>query len=182
MEARTAAYAAVTLTFIFAVMAAKWYAAPLMRARSRETALVALLWIHALRYIALQIFSAKAAGFDVPDDVRDRIAYGDALSAVLAFAAIAALHHRATIGIAFAWLFSAVGVLDLLGAMIGGIQANLFDKAAGVTWLILTFYVPVLWVSHVLIIWQLVSRRRESLSPTESAEGIKLPTEPRRCT
>jgi hypothetical protein len=73
MDARTAAYAAATLSFIFAVMAAKWYAAPLLRARSRETALVALLWIHALRYIALQLFSAQAAGFAVPDDVRDRI-------------------------------------------------------------------------------------------------------------
>ena len=163
MDTRTAAYAAATLTFIFAVMATKWYAAPWLRVRGRAKALIPLLWIHAPRYVAFQIFSAKAAGFDVPDDIRNRIAYGDALSAVLAFAAVAALHYRTPIGVALAWLLSAVGIFDLLIAMIGGIQANLFAKAAGVTWLILTFYVPVLWVSHGLIIWQLVSRRSESL-------------------
>jgi hypothetical protein len=162
MDVTTAAYAASTLSFIFGIVAALWYAVPWLRARSLASALIPLLWIHALRYVAFQIFSAQSAGFDVPDHVRDRIAYGDALSAVLAFATIAALHfHRTGIGVALAWLFSAVGVIDLFGAMVGGIQANLFAKAAGVTWLILTFYVPVLWVSHGLIIWQLFSRRRE---------------------
>jgi predicted metal-binding membrane protein len=33
-----------------------------------------------------------------------------------------------------------------------------------VTWLILTFYVPLLWVSLGLIVWQLYSRQRERLS------------------
>src|SRR5262249_3465480 len=138
----------------------------LPRGCGRATALITLLWIHALRYVAFQIFSAKEAGFDVPDDIRDRIAYGDALSAVLAFAAILALHYRPVIGVALAWLFSVVGIVDLLSAMVGGVQANLFAKAAGTTWFILTFYVPVLWVSHVLIIWQLISRRKESLCST----------------
>jgi hypothetical protein len=171
MDGRTAAYAASTLSFIFFVAAAIWYAVPWLRVRSRVTALVPLLWIHALRYVAFQIFSAKAAGFDVPDDIRDRIAYGDALTAVLAFAAIAALHYRPAIGIPLTWLFSAVGLFDLLSAMVGGIQANLFAKASGVTWLILTFYVPVLWVSHVLIIWQLISRRTEALLPKEEIQS-----------
>jgi hypothetical protein len=35
--------------------------------------------------------------------------------------------------------------------------------ASGVTWLILTFYVPLLWVSLGLIVWQLVARRGEPL-------------------
>ena len=166
MNPTTAAYAATTLSFIFGGTAAVWYVVPWLRSRGRAAALISLLWIQALRYVAFQIFSAKAAGFDVPDDIRDRIAYGDALSAVLAFATIGALHYRSPIGVALAWVFSAVGIADLLSAMAGGVQANLFAKAAGTTWLILTFYVPVLWLSHVLIIWQLVSRRNESLSAT----------------
>jgi hypothetical protein len=35
---------------------------------------------------------------------------------------------------------------------------------AGVTWLILTFYVPLLWVSLGLIVWQLYARRQEPLA------------------
>src|SRR6516225_7930321 len=109
MDVTTAAYAALTLSFLFGVSAAIWYAVPWLRSRDRATALIPLLWIHALRYVAFQIFSAKAAGFDVPDDIRNRIAYGDALSAVLAFATIGALHYRSPIGVALAWVFSAVG-------------------------------------------------------------------------
>ena len=167
MDVTTAAYAASTLSFIFGITAAVWYVVPWLRLRDRATALIPLLWIHALRYVAFQVFSAKATGFDVPVDIRDRIAYGDALSALLAFAAIAALHYRTVIGIVLAWLFSVVGIVDLVSAMVGGIQADLFAKAAGTTWFILTFYVPVLWVSHGLIIWQLLSRRREPLSAKE---------------
>ena len=159
MDVKTAAYGAITLSFVFFIAAAKWYVIPWLRKQDRAVALIALLWIHAFRYIALQIFSAQASGFDVPDDIRDRIVYGDVLSAILAFAAIVALQYRAGIGIPLTWLFSVVGMLDLISAMAGGIQADLFAEAAGVTWLILTFYVAMLWVAHVLIIWQLVTPR-----------------------
>jgi hypothetical protein len=175
MDLTTAAYAAVTLSFVFGITPAIWYAVPWLRERGRAAALISLLWIHVPRYVAFQIFSANATGFDVPDDLRDRIAYGDVLSAVLAFAAIAALHYRSAVGVPLAWLFSAVGVFDLVSAIAGGVQANLFARAAGVTWLILTFYVPVLWISHVLIIWQLVLRRGEPLSPATELSGVVSP-------
>ena len=170
MDITAAAYAASTLSFIVWAGAAKWYAIPWLRQHGRATALTALLWIHALRYVALQIYSAQAAGFAVPDDIRDRIAYGDVFCAVLAFAAIVALRYRRAVGTLLAWLLSAVGIVDLISATAGGIRADLFGKAAGVTWLILTFYVPLLWVSHVLIIWQLLSRGTGPLLPTKSIE------------
>jgi hypothetical protein len=164
MDPRTAAYGALTLSFVFFIAAAIWYVVPWLRRQNRAVALMALLWIHALRYVAFQIYSAQAAGFDVPDEVRDRIAYGDVLAAVLSFTTIVALRHRAGLSIPLTWLLSLVGVLDLMSATAGGIQANLFDTAAGTTWFILTFYVPVLWIAHILIVWQLVSRRGEPLS------------------
>jgi hypothetical protein len=44
------------------------------------------------------------------------------------------------------------------------VNEQLFATAPAITWLILTFYVPLLWVSLGLIVWQLYSRQREPLS------------------
>jgi hypothetical protein len=54
-------------------------------------------------------------------------------------------------------------VVDLLNATVLGIREEAFATAHAVTWLILTFYVPVLWTSLVLLVWQLVARRSESV-------------------
>jgi hypothetical protein len=61
-------------------------------------------------------------------------------------------------------LFVAKTVFDLVNSTIAGVREELFATASGVTWLILTFYVPLLWVSVCLIVWQLYSRRNEPLS------------------
>jgi hypothetical protein len=39
-----------------------------------------------------------------------------------------------------------------------GIREDLFDRAADLSWLILAFYVPALWVSVALVAWRLWTR------------------------
>ena len=163
MDMKTAAFVATTLSFIFCIAAVKWHVAPWLRRIGRVDALAPLLWIHVARCVALQIYSAQSAGLPVPDGIRDQIAYGDVLTALLAFVSIILLRYRVSIAVPAVWIMSVVGILDLLNAMAGGIKTEMFDHASGVTWLILTFYVPVLWVTHILIVWQLVSRCGEPL-------------------
>jgi hypothetical protein len=55
-------------------------------------------------------------------------------------------------------------VIDLLNGTVAGLNEQIFEKAFGVTWMILAFYVPLLWVSLGLIVWQLYSRRSEKLT------------------
>jgi hypothetical protein len=45
-----------------------------------------------------------------------------------------------------------------------GIREHLFDKATDLSWLILTFYVPALWVSVALVVWRLWTRRGERIA------------------
>jgi hypothetical protein len=47
-----------------------------MRAVAIGAAITPLLWIHAFRHVALQLFSAQAFGFAIPDLTRDEIVYG----------------------------------------------------------------------------------------------------------
>ena len=164
MSLMSAAALASVLSFvIFAIMAA-WYVAPRMSSRQRAEALAPLLWVHSFRHIALQIFSAQKFGFAVSDAARDKIAAGDVTGMILAMIALVALHYRARIAPMLVWLFVAETLFDLVNSTIAGVREQLFASASGVTWLILTFYVPLLWVSLGLIVWQLYARRQEPLA------------------
>jgi hypothetical protein len=152
------------LSFAACIAAATWHVALWLSLRSRADALIPLLWVHAFRHVALQILSAQKAGFAVSDGLRDHILYGDLVGMVLALLAISALRSRHGIAIPLVWLFVAATALDLVNGSIGGMREGALGSAVGVTWLILTFYVPILYTSLGLIIWQLVRRRQEALS------------------
>jgi hypothetical protein len=164
VNARDAALLANTLSFVLSLLIAVWYVAPWLRSRNRVTALTALLWFHAFRYVALELFSAQRAGLPIGDGLRNDIAYGDVIGAALAVLAIVALRYRWRSAIALTWLFAVATLLDLSNALAGGIREQLMAEVHDVPWLVLCFYVPALWTSLGLIVWQLVARSREPLS------------------
>lgn len=165
MTPTAAAFLAMTLSFAVTVAVAAWYVTPWLKGIDWATGLTALLWVHALRYVALQIFSAQQFGFTVSDAARDQIAYGDVVAALLAFCAIVALRYWNRLAVPILWLFVGVAALDLANSTIVGLKEHLFQSASAVTWLILTFYVPVLWVSLALLVWQLWLRRARDTYP-----------------
>jgi hypothetical protein len=157
-ELTAAALVAMALSFVVFTTAAAWYVVPWMRTMTFGAALAPLLWIHAFRYVALQLFSAQEFGFAIPNPARDQIVYGDLIGMGLALATLHALRYRWRLAIPLAWGFVVATVVDLSNAAVMGIREDLFEKAADVSWLILTFYVPVLWVSVVLVAWRLWAR------------------------
>ena len=165
MTPTLAALLAMTLSFGVMAAAAAWYVAPWLKATDWATGLTALLWVHAFRYVALQIFSAQQFGLAVSEAGRNQIAYGDVIAAVLAVCAIIALRYGSRLAVPILWLFAAEAALDLLNSTIVGMREQLFASASGVTWLILTFYVPLLWVSLALLVWQLWSRPLNLTAP-----------------
>ena len=164
MTLMSAAALASVLSFVIFAIIAVWYVAPWLATQQRAEALTALLWVHAFRHVALQIFSAQRFGFAVSDGARNQIATGDVAGMILAVIAIIALHYRARIAPVLVWVFVAETVFDLVSATVAGVREQLFATASAVTWLILTFYVPLLWVSLGLVVWQLYARHREPLA------------------
>jgi hypothetical protein len=159
-----AAEIATALNFAIFALIAVWYVAPWLRTQPLAAALTPLVWVQVFRDIALQIFSAQHFGFLVSNSTRDMIAYGDVAGTILALIALVALRYRAQIAVPLVWLLILETVADLLNGTVLGLDEQLFEKAYGVTWLILAFYVPMLWVSVALMAWQLYSRRSEKLS------------------
>jgi hypothetical protein len=157
--------------FVFSTLA-RWYLAPWLAARTRADALAPLLWVHAFRYVALQAFSAQRDGFPISDDGLIGIVAGDLAGSALALATLFALHHRSRAAIPLAWLLVVETAYDTVSNIRGGVQEHLLGTAGGVTWLILGFYVPLLVVSLVLMVWQLLARRGEPLAADAAKPGL----------
>src|SRR5438876_8588534 len=78
---------------------------PWLNRRPLVTALSALLWVHAFRHIALQIFSAQHFGFVLSDVVAAEIAWGDVVGACLALVALWLIRARSPVARLVVWLF-----------------------------------------------------------------------------
>jgi hypothetical protein len=155
---------------VFAAMA-RWYLQPWLGSRTRAEALTALLWVHAFRYVALQVFSAQSAGFPISDSGAMEIVIGDVAGAVLAFVTIALLRGRVRLAIPLAWLLVAETAYDTVSNIQGGVREHLMGAAGGVTWMILVFFVPMVVVSAMLLAWQLYARRGEALDSAAGRNG-----------
>jgi hypothetical protein len=95
-----------------------------------STALSALLWVHAFRHIALQIFSAQRFGFVPSDAVAAVIAWGDVVGACLALLALWLLRARSPLARVAVWLFALETVVDVLNAAVMGIREEAFASLA----------------------------------------------------
>ena len=92
----------------------------------------------------------------MPVDFATAAAYGDLLSGILALLAIVALKNRWALAIPLVWIFSVVGVVDLTNAL----RQDGAVLYMGATWFIPTFVVPLLLVTHAMIISRLFGCRK----------------------
>ena len=174
MDLKIATAIAQALSLLVCVMIARWYVVPWLRNQERANALIALLWVHVFRYVALQVYSAQHAGFAISDAARDRIVYGDMAGMLLALVAISALRSRARWSIPLVWLLIAETLIDTVTNIVDGIHEQLFGAANNVTWMVVTFYVPILMVSVGLTIWQLYARSGQALEHSASRVPLEL--------
>lgn len=157
---------------VFAAIAI-WYVVPWLNARSRAEALIALLWVHVFRYVALQVFSAQTTGFPISDEGAMEIVVGDVAGAVLAFVTIVLLRNRVRLAVPLAWLLVAETAYDTVTNIHGGVREHLMGAASGVTWMILAYFVPMVVLSAVLLAWQLFVRRGEALDAAAGDRGAR---------
>lgn len=165
MDLLTANLIASILSLVAFAMIAVWYLAPALNRKPLTVALTTLLWFHAFRYVALQIFSAAAVGgLNATSGTLQTIAFGDLITAVLALISIAALRRGPGVARVLVWATAIIGTADLVSATVAGISGHLIDTASNWSWFILAVYVPILWITAGMIFWQLLARRNAPLT------------------
>lgn len=171
MSTDAAAQLAMTVNFATLVILAIWKYVPWSRERPLAVAATPLVAIHTARTVALQLYSSQANGFEVSDSTRNEIIWGDFVGAALALVTLLTIWLAPRYLRPIASILVIATVLDLANALIEGIREELLGKATDVSWLILTFYVPLLWVTIGLLGWLVLTRGDEATSPVTASQG-----------
>ena len=133
---------------------AKWEVAPRLSALSKADALFWLTMPHAFRHVGMVFLVPGLNSQVLPDYFAFPAAYGDLTAGLLALLTMIALRAQWSIAIALAWIFNVVGTIDLLNALRHAEVVPSF----GATWLIPTFIVPLLLVTHFMSFSRLLRR------------------------
>ena len=141
-------------------MIAKLWVIPWLKGRSFYDGLALLIVPHVFRYIGLSFlitgvtYSPLDPRFSIP------AAYGDLVAAILALIAVTALSVRSRYSILIVWIFNTAGFVDFLVAVTQGLRYT-HPEQMGATYFIPILAVPLLFVSHLLIFWMLMTRDRK---------------------
>ena len=148
------------LQFVFSIfvfsLILKWTAVPWL---NRQTLHVALFWLvlpHVFRHIDMLFLVPGVQMQPLPGYFAIPAAYGDLIAAILAVIACFALRGQWVMAIGVVWVFNVWGTVDLLNALRHAEVVPSF----GFTWLIPTFIVPLLLVTHYMIFVRLIKNLR----------------------
>jgi hypothetical protein len=146
-------------TAIFYV-AARLYLVPLISRVRPQLILVPILLLHSMRHLGLMFLTRGATFSGVPTQFAYPAAFGDLITAILAFVAIPLLLRNSGLAKPAVWTFNIVGSLDLLDAIT---LATLYNAppTMGPAYWIPAFWVPLLLVTHY-VTFLLLRRNWES--------------------
>jgi hypothetical protein len=147
-----------TLSLLAFTLIALWHIAPRLAGLSTEAALVPLLWVQVFPFAPLALYAPGQVDPRIPGDVAAAVGYGDLISGMLALLALVWVKRRLSGAAALVWLFSVVGIGDLVYATAKAVHAQMYTFYMGWNWYILNFYVPLLIVSHAMILHRLLRR------------------------
>ncbi len=144
--------------FVFGLVTA-WYVWPYLTNLSRNSALIALLFVHVPRYVGMTLLVTGMVDPKLPGEFLSAAAYGDLLEAALALASIFALRSNWRFAIALVWVTNTWGFVDLLNGVRGVLQLNVPSFNLATFWYVYTFYAPLVIVSHLMIFGILLKSR-----------------------
>lgn len=148
----------VSSVFVVSLVTA-WYVWPALTKLSRNSALIALLFVHVFRYVGMTELVTGMIDPKLPGEFVSSAAYGDLLEAALALVSIFALRSNWRFAIPLVWVANTWGFVDLLNGVRGVLQLNVPSFNLATFWYVYTFYAPLVVVSHLMIFGVLIKSR-----------------------
>jgi hypothetical protein len=133
-------------TAIFYI-AARLYLLPLIPRVQPQQILVPILLLHSTRHLGMMFLTRGATFPGLPSEFACPAAFGDLITAVLAFAAIPLVLRGSVLAKPMVWLFNILGTIDLLTAITLATIHNA-PIAMGPAYWIPAVAVPLLLVTH----------------------------------
>src|SRR5215813_9185108 len=133
-------------TVIFFV-AARLYLLPVVSRLRPQQILVPILLLHSTRHLGMMFLTRGATYPGLPPEFAYPAAFGDLITAIIAFAAIPFVLRGSALAKPIVWLFNIFGTLDLLAAIT---TATIYNApiTMGPAYWIPAVAVPLLLVTH----------------------------------
>lgn len=142
-------------TAIFYV-AARLYLLPLVQRIRPQQILVPILLLHSTRHLGMMFLTRGATFTGLPSEFAYPAAFGDLITAALAFLAIPVVLRGSVLAKPMVWLFNIFGTIDLLTAITLATIHNA-PIAMGPAYWIPGVAVPLLLVTHYItfvLLWR----------------------------
>jgi hypothetical protein len=134
-----------------------WYVWPHVRDLTARDALIPLMFPHCFRYVGLTFLVNGVTHVPIDPRFSDPTAYGDLLTCVLALISVLSLRANTSLAIPLVWATNVVGLADLINAFPAGLKLVAPGDFGAVIFIVLIF-VPILLVSHFMIIAKLLRK------------------------
>src|SRR6266481_2215970 len=146
-------------TAIFYV-AARLYLLPLISRGRPQQILVPILLLHSTRHLGMMFLTRGATYPGLPQEFAYPAAFGDLVTAIIAFVAIPFVLRGSVLAKPIVWIFNIFGTVDLLAAIT---TATIYNApiAMGPAYWIPAVAVPLLLVTHY-VTFVLLLRRWDS--------------------
>src|SRR5258706_2900627 len=135
---------------------ASWYVVPRLSKQPYVQALLPLVLLNVFRTEGFVFLLPQVMGGTLPSYFAVSTAYGPVFTAVLALLTALVLRLPPGLALPLVWLLNIVGFADLLFAIYKGVVVGFPSLHVGVARFLLTVYVPLLIVNHVVVFWFLL--------------------------
>ncbi len=124
-------------------------------------AIAPVLLYQGFRFLGLTMLAPDQVAPGQDMDAIEVIAYGDLAAAVTGIFAALAAYRRSALTVPLAWLFTVVGIGDLVSVGITVAAAGTLEEGIGVMWITFGLIAPLLMLSHGYVLYALIKRRDE---------------------
>jgi hypothetical protein len=149
------------VAFLVFGLIGKWYIWPSIKDRAIKIALTPLLLYACLRINGLMFLMPGLVSPELPSAFATPTAYGDLAAVLLALFALACVRFESSFAVPVLWLFSIVGLLDLIFGNVSSLAAGVDPAQWGTAYYLVVLNVPAMVVVHILIIAHLLRHRAE---------------------
>jgi hypothetical protein len=150
------------LSYAVLVLLVRWFIAPYLATQPVRKIMLLLLTPHICHHAGLAVLVPGVVGIGFPQDWAWIIAVGEIVMLSLVMLCMGALRNGSVRAPLFLWVFTVTGfVYNFIADWVAILESAALADNFHAAWYVAVFYVPLLLVSHVLVLINLLRRGHE---------------------
>lgn len=149
------------LSYAVLVLLVRWFVAPYLATQPVRKTMLLLLTPHICHHVGLVMLVPGVVGIGIPPEFARIVAVGEVTILFLAMLCMGALRNGSVRAPLFLWVFTVAGFVYTFDADWVALREGAARINFNPHWYVAVLYVPLLFVSHVLVLINLLRRGHE---------------------